>query len=111
MRAARVDANQPGIVRALRAVGASVQSLSAVGDGVPDLLVGFRATNYLLEVKDGTKVPSARKLTDDQEKWHAAWRGQKQVVQTVHEALQAIGAIASDATQEARGASINGGSL
>ncbi len=93
-RAARVDANQGAIVDALRAVGATVQPLATLGDGVPDLLVGFRLANYLLEVKDGEKVPSARKLTEDQELWHGAWRGQKQVVNSVDEALQAIGAAA-----------------
>jgi hypothetical protein len=29
----------------------------------------------LLEVKDGAKVPSARRLTADQLEWHANWRG------------------------------------
>lgn len=102
-RAARVDANQGDIVDALLAVGATVQTLAAVGDGVPDLLVGFRLMNFLLEVKDGAKAPSARKLTDDQEKWHSAWRGQSQVVNSIDEALQAIGAMASRSIQEARG--------
>ena len=41
-RAARIDRNQPEIVKALRQVGAHVTSLAAVGDGVPDLLVGFQ---------------------------------------------------------------------
>ena len=41
-RAARVDRNQAEIVVALRAGGASVQPLHAVGKGVPDLLVGWR---------------------------------------------------------------------
>ena len=35
-RAARTDANQAAIVDALRSVGCSVVSLSAVGKGVPD---------------------------------------------------------------------------
>lgn len=42
-RAARTDANQTAIVEALRKCGASVQSLAAVGKGVPDLLVGLRS--------------------------------------------------------------------
>lgn len=40
MRAAKVDKNQPEIVEALRAEGAVVQHLHAVGVGCPDLLVG-----------------------------------------------------------------------
>ncbi|WP_333846890.1 hypothetical protein [Phaeobacter italicus] len=94
--AARVDRNQKEIVKALRKVGASVEHLHAVGKGCPDLLVGFRGGNYLLEVKDGKKPPSARKLTPDQETWHCAWLGTVYVVKSVTEALIAIGAIDED---------------
>lgn len=74
-RAAKVDANQEQVVSALRAVGATVQTLAAVGKGVPDLLVGYQGKTLLLEVKDGNKPPSERRLTEDQLKWHGAWRG------------------------------------
>ncbi len=52
-RAANVDRNQPEIVAALRAAGATVEYLHAVGGGCPDLLVGYRGANYVLEVKEG----------------------------------------------------------
>ena len=74
-RAARTDANHEEIVKALRAVGASVQSLAAVGHGVPDLLVGYLGKTILMEVKDGTKSPSKRQLTEDQVKWIDSWTG------------------------------------
>jgi len=86
-RAARVDDNQAEIVAALRAAGCTVQSLAAVGKGCPDAAVGFRGRNLLLEIKDGAKPPSKRKLTPDEERWHAAWRGQVAVVESVDEAL------------------------
>lgn len=73
---AKIDANQREIVDALRAVGCSVQLLAQVGNGCPDLLVGWRNRNFLLEVKDGAKKPSARKLTPDQVAWCEAWRGE-----------------------------------
>jgi hypothetical protein len=84
--AKRVDANQVEIVQALRAVGASVQVLSAVGCGCPDLLCGYKTENYLLEVKteDG-------KLTEDQIKWKRNWRGRVCVVRSTEEAFAAIG--------------------
>lgn len=91
-KTARVDANQAAIVEALRAIGASVESLAMVGRGVPDLAVGFRAQNYFLEVKDGAKPPSARRLTPDEAAWHDGWRGQVATVASVEEALHAIGA-------------------
>lgn len=82
MRAARIDKNQPAIVDALRKMGASVQILSTVGDGFPDLAVGINGRNYLVEVKyeDG-------KLTPDQVKWHSEWKGQKVVIRGIGEAI------------------------
>ena len=90
-RAAKVDANQTEIVKALRQVGASVQSLAATGKGVPDLLVGFRGKNLLLEVKDGGKVKSDRKLTPDQVEWHQGWRGHVAVVESAEQAIKVLG--------------------
>lgn len=90
-RAARVDENQENVVKALRAVGASVQTLAAVGKGVPDLLVGYQGQTFLLEVKDGQKPPSERRLTEDQLIWHCAWRGGPlAVVDSVDAALRVI---------------------
>jgi len=91
-RIARVDANQKAIVAALRKVGATVHSLASVGDGCPDLLVGFRGDNFLLEVKDGDKPPSRRRLRDKQKDWHEQWRGRVSVVENCADALAAIGA-------------------
>jgi Holliday junction resolvase len=92
-RAAKVDANQAEIVAALRAVGATVTPLHAVGQGCPDILAGYGGLNFLLEVKDGAKPPSARKLTPDQVSWHDTWRGQVAVASSVKEALKIIGAL------------------
>lgn len=90
-RAARVDENQSTIVSALRAVGATVTPTHAAGEGFPDLCVGYQGSNYLLEVKDGNKPPSKRRLTDPQIEWHRDWRGQRAVVNNATEALEAIG--------------------
>jgi len=66
---ARIDANQPEIVKALRQAGATVTSTATIGKGFPDIAVGFRGTNYLMEIKDGNKPPSAQKLTKDERDW------------------------------------------
>ena len=85
-RAAKIDANQPAIVSALRKVGCTVQSLAAVGKGVPDLLVGYQGKTYLLEVKDGKWT-----LTPDQVDWHGKWKGGPlRVVASIDEAIEAI---------------------
>ena len=92
MRAAKIDANHEQVVSALRAAGASVQSLAGVGKGVPDLLVGFQGKTLLMEVKDGKKPPSERRLTEDQVRWHGAWRGGPlAVVDGVDAALRMLG--------------------
>lgn len=87
----RVDANQKEIVDALRKVGASVVSLSQIGDGCPDLLVGYRGRTLLLEVKDGSGPPSKRLLTEDELKFQGRWTGENiRNVGSIEEALKAI---------------------
>lgn len=86
MRAGRKDANQSEIVAALQAIGCTVKVMH-----VPcDLLVGYRGRNALLEIKDGAKPPSARKLTPDQVIFQAEWRGQYAVVENVDQAIAAM---------------------
>lgn len=86
-RDAKVDANQPLIVAALRKVGATVQSLATVGKSCPDLLVGFRGENFVIEVK----MPGAS-LEPGQSEWLDNWRGRACVVRTPDDALRVIGA-------------------
>ena len=87
---ARTDANQSAIVKALRDMGATVQPLHAVGKGCPDLLVGWKGANLLVEVKDGEKPPSAQTLTPDQDTWHSKWAGQKIVVNSIDAAIELL---------------------
>lgn len=77
MRARNVDANQRAVVEALRAAGATVQHLHEVGQGCPDLLIGFAGKNYLVEVKNAAAGGS---LNAEQVKWHRAWRGHVMVI-------------------------------
>lgn len=79
----RVDKNQTEIVNALRGIGATVQPIHTVGRGCPDLIVGFKGENYLLEVKNGSKS----KLTPDELEWHRLWNGS---VFQVHDVTEAI---------------------
>lgn len=90
-RAAKIDANHGEVVEALRSAGCSVQSLAAIGKGCPDLLVGYHGMWLLFEVKDGSKPPSARKLTPDQEEWIKASRGGPVwLITSIPEALDAL---------------------
>ena len=89
-RAAKVDDNQEQLVYELRRLGYSVQSIATVGKGCPDLVVGSKGRNFLFEVKDPAKWPSARALTKDEVEWHTFWKGQVAVVQTTEEALEVM---------------------
>jgi hypothetical protein len=90
--AKRIDDNHKSIVDGLRAVGATVQSLAALGKGAPDILCGFRNQNWTFEIKNPLMPPSKRKLTEAEEDWHDQWKGQVSVIETLDEALIAIGA-------------------
>jgi len=94
----RTDGNQSLVIDVLRAVGATVVSLAAVGAGLPDLLIGFRGKNFLVEVKDGERPPSERRLTRDQVIFFGTWRGQRAVARNAREALCIVGAKLCTAT-------------
>lgn len=90
MYAKRIDANQNDIVKALRDKGAYVRIVTQ-GDGIPDLLVGYKGVTYLLEVKDGDKTPSKRKLTPHEQKFFDEWTGGiVAIVTSVEDALSMI---------------------
>jgi Holliday junction resolvase len=89
-RRPRIDGNHRDIVEALEQIGASVQSLAAVGDGCPDLLVGRGGRVWLLEVKDGSKSASRRALTQDQREWINWFNGDVHIVTSVDEAIRVV---------------------
>lgn len=84
--ALRKDANQGEIVQALEAIGCDV----LVVHEPTDLIVGRNGLTMLLEVKDGKKRASARKLTPNQRKFHGSWRGHKATVTCQDEAIAAV---------------------
>ncbi len=90
-RAGRIDANQNVIVADLRTLpGISVAITSGLGHGFPDLVVGFKARNLMIELKDPAKAKSARKLTPDEVTFHDKWNGQICVCETTDEILALI---------------------
>lgn len=86
-RAARRDDNEKEIVVALRKAGAYVSFV----DEPCDLIVGYKGRTILLEVKDGSKPPSARKLTPNEQKFHDEWTGGSlYVVTSIQEAIDKL---------------------
>jgi hypothetical protein len=90
---AKKDRNHFEIVAALRATGASVADTASLGSGFPDLVVGYRNQNYLMEIKDGALCLSRKALTKDEELFRQSWRGNYSVVETVKQAFLVIGII------------------
>ena len=90
--AKKVDANQPEIVKAFRTLGATVEPMHTVGRGFPDLCVAIPGKTFLVEVKDGTKPPSAQKLTAAQVEFHATWPDKIEIVTSVDDVARIMGA-------------------
>lgn len=89
-RAARIDENQPAIVKGLEKIGAKVTPLHRVGQGVSDLLVSFRQRWFLMEVKNPEKPKADRELTPDQKKWIGQQRAPVYVVNDAQEAIDIL---------------------
>jgi len=90
------DATQDPIRDALVAAGATVQDLSRIGGGVPDLLVGYQGANYLIECKSPSGVKHQTGLRATQAVWHYKWEGQVNVANSPEQALAIIGATDPD---------------
>lgn len=67
-RAARIDANQPDLVDYMRKRGAVVDIVSSLGSLGYDVTVWFMGRGRACEIKDPSKPPSDRKLTDNEVK-------------------------------------------
>lgn len=92
-RAAKVDSNQPEIVAALRKRGAVCIITSQLKNAF-DVLVCYNGTVHIVEIKDGKKPKSARKLTEGELKCKSLVEGvgcSYNVINSVEEALELIG--------------------
>jgi len=86
-RYASVDANQAEIVRLLN----EIPGVKAIVIGEPvDLLVGFRAHNFLVEIKDGNKKKYEHRYTKKQQEFLQFWPGQVRVCEDFEEVMTLI---------------------
>lgn len=81
-RAARVDANHPAIKAEFIALGYSVLDVSQLKNCC-DLIVSKRLETVAVEVKDGSKSPSKRKLTDGEADFKNSWLGRYSIIESV----------------------------
>jgi len=87
----RTDANQKQIVEMVRKLpGASITSTHTIGKGFPDLVIGYKGINYLIELKDGNKPKSQKKLTPDEVEFHMKWNGQIAVCENFEDILKIL---------------------
>lgn len=89
-RYARQDSNHKEIRAAFEKLGCSVADLSPLGKGVPDLAVGYAGVAIFVEVKDGSKPPSARKLTPDEERFRMNWKGGYRIVENLDHVQETV---------------------
>ena len=82
---AKRDKNERDIIRALEQLGCSVQALNCTAPDIPDLLVGFRGVNILLEVKE-----RKGKLSEGQAHFMETWQGQCVMARTPEEAVRTV---------------------
>lgn len=87
----RTDANHKQIIDAIRKIPSiSVYSTHMVGKGFPDIVIGYKGINYLVEIKDGAKTKSQKKLTEDEIRFHQSWFGQIIVCECVKDVLKLL---------------------
>lgn len=90
-RASKVDANQGEVVDYLRKRGAVVDIVSMVPNLGYDLIVYFMGVGAVVEVKDGSKPPSARELTDSEKEAARRWGDRYYVVHNLNDCSAMLG--------------------
>lgn len=84
----RADMNQKEIVSALEKMGASVLDCHNHGHGMPDLIVGFRGKNHLVEIKNPANAYGRKGLNENQKQFAENWRGDKvHILRTIDDAI------------------------
>jgi hypothetical protein len=84
--ARRIDANQHEIVQALRDAGCAV---AIVGQPI-DLFVSKDGKTWAIEIKDGAKPPSQRRLERAQIEFFSKWQGRWAIVESAAQALELV---------------------
>ena len=90
----RKDSNHTDIVGTFRACHCSVFDTASIGGGAPDIIAACPSKNgyinILVEIKDGSKPPSQRKLTVDEYEFQQTWRGKYVVITSVDDVIELL---------------------
>ena len=85
-RAARTDANHQEISVAFERIGWSVLDIHQIPNSA-DILVGKWLHCIVIEIKDGSKPPSKRKLTPGEIGFRDRWKGDYRIVTCLQDVL------------------------
>jgi hypothetical protein len=94
-RAARVDANQGEIVETFKRMGWAVLNISQLKNCC-DLMISKNGRTVAVEVKDGSKVASARKLSKGEADFKLVWDGEYALIESIEDAMRLNHAAQSD---------------
>jgi hypothetical protein len=87
----KTDANHKRIIDSCRKIPQlSVFSTHTIGKGFPDIVIGYKGINYLIEIKDGDKPKSQTKLTEDEITFHKKWNGQICIVYSFQDIINIL---------------------
>jgi len=90
----RVDGNHKEIVKHFEAFGCSVLSIADLANCC-DICVGLHGRTIMIEIKDGKKVPSARKLTSGEIAFKESWKGCWRLCESIKDADKIIAELTS----------------
>jgi hypothetical protein len=83
-RAARKDANHNEITDCFVSLGWSVLDISQLKNAC-DAFVAKDSCTIAIEIKDGSKPPSQRKLSSGEEKFRGNWKGNWALVESIED--------------------------
>ncbi len=89
-RAARVDDNQSEVVACFRRLGWYVLIISQLKKCC-DIMVSKDGKTIAIEIKDGSKPPSARKLSEGEQEFKDNWLGRWELVESVDDVIKLNG--------------------
>lgn len=93
----KTDGNHKEIVKHFRDFGCSVLSIADLANCC-DIIVSRSGRSIFIEIKDGKKPPSARKLTDGELKFKAETKGAWRLVESIKDADAVIAELTSTET-------------
>jgi hypothetical protein len=84
-RASRKDSNHTEIVNHFKLNGFSVHDVKILKNCC-DIYISKGGMTVAIEIKDGSKCPSQRKLSEGEIKFKEYWQGEYRLIESIHDA-------------------------